>query len=146
MLIYIINETYFTVVFCLIYLQFVCKMVKQMLLKELVVNLHLCMQKQQCTQLFLLVTCAQVCVMTCLSPLLSNINDVYHHTGAMLLYKFKRVVIGENKTFLGAEDLLRSHGVEVVVLQNQECISMMENFIQEKPELWNEDIGVDDSS
>ena len=84
--------------------------------------------------------------MTCLSLLLSNINDGYHHTGAMLLYKFKRVVIGENKTFLGAEDLLRSHGVEVVVLQNQECISMMENFIQEKPELWNEDIGVDDSS
>ncbi len=61
----------------------------------------------------------------------------------MLLYKFKRVVIGENKTFMGAEDLLRSNGVEVVVLQNEECIAMMENFITERPELWNEDIGVE---
>jgi cytosine deaminase len=61
----------------------------------------------------------------------------------MLLYKFKRVVIGENQTFMGAEDLLRSHGVEVVVLQNPECVSMMESFIRERPELWNEDIGVD---
>jgi creatinine deaminase len=61
----------------------------------------------------------------------------------MLLYKFKRVVIGENQTFLGAEDLLRAHGVEVVVMQNAECISMMGAFIRDKPELWNEDIGVD---
>ena len=62
----------------------------------------------------------------------------------MLLYKFKRVVIGENKTFMGAEDLLREHGVEVEVQQNLECIGMMESFIREKPQLWNEDIGVED--
>ena len=63
-------------------------------------------------------------------------------TGAILLYKIPKVVIGENKTFLGAEDLLRSNGVEVVVLNNSECIEMMVDFIQNKPELWNEDIGV----
>jgi creatinine deaminase len=62
-------------------------------------------------------------------------------TGAILLYKIPRVVIGENKTFLGSEDLLRSNGVEVVVMNNAECISMMESFIAEKPQLWNEDIG-----
>ena len=62
-------------------------------------------------------------------------------TGAILLYKIPRVIIGENKTFMGAEDLLRANGVEVVVLQHAECIEMMENFIAAKPELWNEDIG-----
>lgn len=62
-------------------------------------------------------------------------------TGAILLYKIPRVVIGENKTFMGAEELLRQHGVEVVVLNNTDCIDMMEKFIAEKPELWNEDIG-----
>ena len=69
----------------------------------------------------------------------------WYFAGAMLLYKFKRVVIGENQTFLGAEELLRAHGVEVVVLQNTECVDMMEAFIREKPELWNEDIGVEAS-
>ncbi|MBZ0178554.1 MAG: nucleoside deaminase [Melioribacteraceae bacterium] len=63
-------------------------------------------------------------------------------TGAILLYKIPKVVIGENKTFMGDEDLLRSRGVEVVVLNDEECIEMMENFIASKPELWNEDIGV----
>jgi cytosine/creatinine deaminase len=62
-------------------------------------------------------------------------------TGAILLYGIPKVVIGENKTFLGAEDLLRSKGVEVVVLQNNECIEMMETFMEQNPELWNEDIG-----
>lgn len=63
-------------------------------------------------------------------------------TGAILLYGIPRVVIGENQTFMGAEDLLRSRGVEVVVLQDQECIRLMQEFIAEAPELWNEDIGV----
>lgn len=63
-------------------------------------------------------------------------------TGAILLYKIPKVVIGENKTFLGAEELLRSNGVEVIVLNNSECIQIMEDFIEAKPELWNEDIGV----
>jgi len=62
-------------------------------------------------------------------------------TGAILLYGIPKVVIGENKTFMGAEDLLRSHGVEVIVLNDETCIKMMEDFIKNKPELWNEDIG-----
>lgn len=62
-------------------------------------------------------------------------------TGAILLYGIKKVVIGENKTFQGSEDLLRQNGVEVVVLDNQECIDLMENFIDKNPVLWNEDIG-----
>lgn len=53
------------------------------------------------------------------------------------------MVIGENQNFLGSEDLLRSHGVEVIVLDNQWCIDMMRNFIEDKPTLWYEDIGVD---
>jgi len=62
-------------------------------------------------------------------------------TGAILLYKIPRVVIGENKTFKGEEDLLRSRGVEVVVLNNNECEALMKKFVQEKPEVWYEDIG-----
>jgi len=62
-------------------------------------------------------------------------------TGAILLYGIPKVVIGENKTFLGAEELLRANGVEVIVLNDRECIQLMENFIKDKPELWNEDIG-----
>jgi len=62
-------------------------------------------------------------------------------SGAILLYGIPRVIVGENKTFLGAEDLLRSYGVEVTVLQNDECIAMMDKFIKENPDLWNEDIG-----
>jgi creatinine deaminase len=62
-------------------------------------------------------------------------------TGAILLYGIPKVIIGENKTFMGAEDLLRSHGVEVVVLNDKECIQLMEDFINARPELWNEDIG-----
>jgi len=63
-------------------------------------------------------------------------------TGAILLYGIPRVVIGENRTFLGGEDLLRSRGVEVVVIDDQDCVSLMQEFIAEAPELWNEDIGV----
>jgi cytosine/creatinine deaminase len=63
-------------------------------------------------------------------------------SGAIVLYKIPRVVVGENQTFLGAEDYMRSQGVQVEVLQDAECIRMMSEFIREKPELWNEDIGV----
>jgi cytosine/creatinine deaminase len=66
-------------------------------------------------------------------------------TGAMLLYKIPRVVIGENKTFLGGEDLLRQHGVEVVVLDDSECVQLMTEFIAAHPTLWNEDIGEPDA-
>lgn len=61
--------------------------------------------------------------------------------GAMLLYGIPRVVIGENRTFMGAEDLLRQRGVEVVNLDSQECVGLMKEFIAANPELWNEDIG-----
>ncbi|KAL4877143.1 cytidine deaminase-like protein [Aspergillus karnatakaensis] len=63
-------------------------------------------------------------------------------TGACILYKIKRVVIGENKNFMGGEEYLLNRGKEVVVLDNAECKEMMEKFIKEKPQLWNEDIGV----
>lgn len=62
-------------------------------------------------------------------------------SGAILLYGIPRVVIGENRTFLGEEELLRSRGVSVQVLENAECISLMEEFIRNNPTLWNEDIG-----
>ena len=62
-------------------------------------------------------------------------------TGAILLYKIPRVIIGENRTFLGGEELLRSRGVEVLVLDDAECIELMEDFIAREPALWNEDIG-----
>ena len=65
-------------------------------------------------------------------------------TGAMLLYNIRRVVIGENRTFMGEEDLLRSRGVEVVVVDSAECIAMMEDLIRTEPVLWNEDIGEPD--
>ena len=63
-------------------------------------------------------------------------------SGAILLYKIPRVVIGENKTFQGPEEYVRSQGVKVEVLQDPACIQLMRDFIAAKPELWNEDVGV----
>ena len=63
-------------------------------------------------------------------------------SGAMLLYGIRHVVVGENVTFMGEEDLLRSRGVRVDVVQDERCIAMMKTFIAMQPELWNEDIGV----
>ena len=62
-------------------------------------------------------------------------------SGAICLYGIPKVVIGENRTFQGEEELLRSHGVSVVVLEDPACIQMMTDFIQSHPKLWNEDIG-----
>jgi cytosine/creatinine deaminase len=62
-------------------------------------------------------------------------------SGAILLYGIPRVVVGENRSFMGEEALLRSRGVEVEVLQSPACIDMMSDFIEASPELWNEDIG-----
>jgi cytosine deaminase len=62
-------------------------------------------------------------------------------TGAVLLYGIPRVVIGENRTFLGGEDYLRARGVEVVNLDSAECFDLMQGFIAEHPDVWNEDIG-----
>lgn len=64
-------------------------------------------------------------------------------TGAILLYKIPKVIIGENTTFMGDEDLLRSRGVEVTVLRDVESIQLMKKFIAENAKLWNEDIGED---
>ena len=63
-------------------------------------------------------------------------------SGAALLYRIPRIVVGENSTFKGPEEYVRSQGVEVEVLQNQECIKLMRDFIAARPELWSEDIGV----
>jgi creatinine deaminase len=62
-------------------------------------------------------------------------------TGAILLYGIPRVVIGENATFVGAEELLRAGGVEVDVLEDTRCVELMTEFIARSPDLWNEDIG-----
>ena len=62
-------------------------------------------------------------------------------SGATLLYGIPRVVVGENRTFRGPEEHLRSRGVQLEILQDSECIAMKERFIREHPELWNEDIG-----
>lgn len=62
-------------------------------------------------------------------------------SGTILLYGIPKVIIGENKTFLGEENLLKSKGVKVIVVNNEECIDIMATFIKDKPELWHEDIG-----
>lgn len=63
-------------------------------------------------------------------------------SGAIALYKIPRVIVGENRTFMGAEEYLGSLGIQIEVVQNDECIALMSRFISERPELWNEDIGV----
>jgi creatinine deaminase len=63
-------------------------------------------------------------------------------SGAILLYGIPRVVVGENQTFMGEEELLRARGVQVDVVQDSACVQMMKTFIRHKPELWNEDIGL----
>jgi creatinine deaminase len=63
-------------------------------------------------------------------------------SGAILLYGIRTVIVGENRTFMGEEDVLRSRGVSVTVLQYPRCIQLMTEFIRAQPHLWNEDIGV----
>ena len=76
------------------------------------------------------------------SVLYTTLSPCAMCTGAILLYGIPKVVIGENRTFMGEEALLKSHGVTVEVVQDATCIAMMQDFIAAKPELWNEDIGV----
>ena len=76
------------------------------------------------------------------STLYTTLSPCAMCSGAILLYGIPRVVIGENTTFKGEEELLRSRGIEVNVLQDSECIRMMQDFIAANPKLWNEDIGV----
>jgi cytosine deaminase len=75
------------------------------------------------------------------STLYSTLSPCDMCSGAALLYKIPRIVIGEHTTFQGPEDYLRSRGVELVILDSEECIRLMRDFIAEKPGLWNEDIG-----
>ena len=75
------------------------------------------------------------------SVLYTTLSPCAMCTGAILLYGIPTVIVGENQTFLGEEELLRSRGVSVEVLQDATCIAMMTRFISEHPELWNEDIG-----
>jgi cytosine deaminase len=63
-------------------------------------------------------------------------------SGAIVLYRIPRVVVGENRTYQGAEDSMRASGIHVEVVQDEECIELMTQFIKANPELWNEDIGV----
>ena len=76
------------------------------------------------------------------SVLYTTLSPCAMCTGAILLYGIPKVVIGENTTFVGEEDLLRSRGVSLTVVNDLTCILMMARFIDAHPELWNEDIGV----
>ena len=76
------------------------------------------------------------------SILYSTLSPCDMCSGTALLYKIPRIVIGENKTFQGPEDYLRSRGIQLEILQDESCIHLMEQFIKVTPELWNEDIGV----
>jgi cytosine deaminase len=73
--------------------------------------------------------------------LYSTLSPCSMCSGTALLYKIPKVVIGENQTFQGPEDYVLSQGVELVILNDAECIQLMEDFIAARPELWNEDIG-----
>jgi len=75
------------------------------------------------------------------SVLYTTLSPCSMCSGAILLYGIPRVVIGENQTFMGEEGLLRERGVSVEVVQNADCIAMMEGFVADQPQLWNEDIG-----
>ena len=76
------------------------------------------------------------------SALYSTLSPCDMCSGAVLLYGIGRVVVGENRTFRGPEDYVRSRGVDLLVVDDPACVDMMETFIAERPELWNEDIGV----
>ncbi len=75
------------------------------------------------------------------SVLYTTLSPCSMCSGAILLYGIPRIVIGENQTFLGEEELLRSRGVSLDVVQDPTCIRLMKEFIAAKPQLWNEDIG-----
>ena len=76
------------------------------------------------------------------SVLYSTLSPCDMCSGAVLLYGIGRVIVGENRTFCGPEDYVRSRGVDLLVVDDPACVDMMETFIAERPELWNEDIGV----
>lgn len=73
--------------------------------------------------------------------LYSTLMPCYLCAGAVVQFKIPKVIVGESRTFPGAKEFMESHGVEVIDLDLQDCVDMMEDFIADKPELWNEDIG-----
>jgi creatinine deaminase len=75
------------------------------------------------------------------SVLYTTLSPCYMCAGTALLYEIPRIVIGENRSFQASEDLLRSHGVHLDVVDDPECLALMERMIAERPALWNEDIG-----
>ena len=75
--------------------------------------------------------------------LYSTLMPCYLCAGAVVQFGIKKVYAGESKTFSGAREFMESHGVEVIDLNDKECIAMMDDFIKKNPKLWNEDIGVD---
>lgn len=75
------------------------------------------------------------------SVLYTTLSPCSMCSGAILLYGIPKVIIGENQTFMGEEALLKARGVQLTVLQDHDCIAMMEDFITQHPELWSEDIG-----
>ncbi|MCK9510824.1 MAG: nucleoside deaminase [Pigmentiphaga sp.] len=79
------------------------------------------------------------------SVLYTTLSPCAMCSGAILLYGIPRVIVGENRSFLGEEDLLRSRGVKVEVMQDPACIELMRRFMAEQPQLWHEDIGVQDA-
>jgi len=78
------------------------------------------------------------------STLYSTLSPCPMCSGAALLYKIPRIIVGENVTFQGPEEYVKSQGVEVTILQDPDCIQIMQDFIAARPSLWNEDIGVED--
>ena len=75
------------------------------------------------------------------STLYSTLSPCDMCSGAALLYGIPKIVVGENRNFQGPEEYVRSRGVDVVIIDDAECITMMEDFIKDRPDLWNEDIG-----
>lgn len=75
------------------------------------------------------------------STIYSTLMPCYMCAGTIVQFKIPKVIVGESRTFPGAREFMESHGVEVIDLDLSECIDMMEKFIEDKPELWNEDIG-----
>ena len=76
------------------------------------------------------------------ATLYSTLSPCDMCSGTALLYKIPRIIVGENQTFRGPEEYVRSRGVDLQVINDQECIELMRQFISDSPELWNEDIGV----
>jgi cytosine/creatinine deaminase len=75
------------------------------------------------------------------STLYSTLSPCDMCSGAVLLYGIPKIVVGENRNFQGPEEYVKSRGVDVVIIDDGECITMMEDFIKDRPDLWNEDIG-----